>query len=94
MAKNSNEHYLNDKYQLLISCFILNPKTNETKITKCMNKTRAVLVVKNGRQRETQSNLEIFQMAANRTILIVEGLPMAHLNAHGPYFSKHPRKSS
>ena len=35
-----------------------------------------------------------FQMAANRTILIVEGLPMAHLNAHGPNFPKHMRKRS
>ena len=37
---------------------------------------------------------EKFQMAANRTILMLEGLPMAHLNAHVPYFSKHPWKSS
>ena len=32
---------------------------------------------------------EIFQVAANRTILILEGLPMAHLKAFVPYFQKH-----
>ena len=34
------------------------------------------------------------QVAANRTILILEGLPMAHLKAYVPYFSKLPRKRS
>ena len=29
------------------------------------------------------------QVAANRTILILEGLPMAHLKAYVPIFSKH-----
>ena len=31
-------------------------------------------------------------MAANRTILILEGLPMAHLKAYVPYFFKTPAK--
>ena len=31
-----------------------------------------------------------FQLAANRSILILEGLPMAHLKAYVPYFSIHP----
>ena len=35
-----------------------------------------------------------FQMAANRTILILEGLPMAHLKALVPNFPKHMRKRS
>ena len=35
-----------------------------------------------------------FQMAANRTILMLEGLPMAHLKANGPNFPKHMRKRS
>ena len=35
-----------------------------------------------------------FQMAANRTILILEGLPMAHLKAYVPNFPKHMRKRS
>ena len=35
-----------------------------------------------------------FQMAANRTILMLEGLPMAHLKAHVPNFPKHMRKRS
>ena len=35
-----------------------------------------------------------FQMAANRTILMLEGLPMAHLKANGPNFPKHMRKTS
>ena len=34
------------------------------------------------------------QMAANRTILMLEGLPMAHLKAHVPNFPKHMRKRS
>ena len=33
-------------------------------------------------------------MAANRTILILEGLPMAHLKAYVPNFPKHMRKRS
>ena len=33
-------------------------------------------------------------MAANRTILILEGLPMAHLKAYVPNFPKHPWKRS
>ena len=37
---------------------------------------------------------EIFQVAANRTILILEGLPMAHLKAFVPYFQKHMWKRS
>ena len=37
---------------------------------------------------------EKFQMAANRTILMLEGLPMAHLKAHVPNFPKHMRKRS
>ena len=35
-----------------------------------------------------------FQMAANRTILILEGLPMAHLKAYVPNFPKQMRKRS
>ena len=35
-----------------------------------------------------------FQVAANRTILILEGLPMAHLKAYVPNFPKHMRKRS
>ena len=35
-----------------------------------------------------------FQVAANRTILILESLPMAHLKAHVPNFPKHMRKRS
>ena len=35
-----------------------------------------------------------FQMAANRTILILEGLPMAHLKAYVPNFQKHMWKRS
>ena len=35
-----------------------------------------------------------FQMAANRTILILEGLPTAHLKAYVPNFPKHMRKRS
>ena len=35
-----------------------------------------------------------FQMAANRTILMLEGLPMAHLKANVPNFPKHMRKTS
>ena len=35
-----------------------------------------------------------FQVAANRTILILEGLPMAHLKAYVPNFPKHMRKTS
>ena len=35
-----------------------------------------------------------FQVAANRTILIPEGLPMAHLKAYVPNFSKLTRKRS
>ena len=35
-----------------------------------------------------------FQVAANRTILILEGLPMAHLKAYVPNFSKLTRKRS
>ena len=35
-----------------------------------------------------------FQMAANRTILMLEGLPMAHLKAHVQNFPKHMRKRS
>ena len=31
-----------------------------------------------------------FQMAANRTILILEGLPMDHLKAYVLNFSEHP----
>ena len=34
------------------------------------------------------------QMAANRTILILEGLPMAHLKAYVPNFPKHMRERS
>ena len=34
-----------------------------------------------------------FQMAANRTILILEGLPTAHLKAYVPNFPKHPWES-
>ena len=34
------------------------------------------------------------QGAANRTILILEGLPMAHLKAYVPNFPKHMRKRS
>ena len=33
-------------------------------------------------------------MAANRTILILEGMPMAHLKAYVPNFPKHPWKRS
>ena len=35
-----------------------------------------------------------FQMAVNRTILILEGLPMAHLKAYVPNFPKHMRERS
>ena len=35
-----------------------------------------------------------FQMAVNRTILILEPLPMAHLKAYVPNFPKHMRKRS
>ena len=35
-----------------------------------------------------------FQMTANRTILMLEGLPMAHLKANVPNFPKHMRKTS
>ena len=35
-----------------------------------------------------------FQMAANRTILMLEGLPMAHLKALVPNLLKHMRKRS
>ena len=35
-----------------------------------------------------------FQVAANRTILILEGLPMAHLKAYVPNFQKHMWKRS
>ena len=35
-----------------------------------------------------------FQMAANRTFLISEGLPMAHLKAYVPNIPKHMRKRS
>ena len=35
-----------------------------------------------------------FQMAVNRTILILEALPMAHLKAYVPNFPKHMRKRS
>ena len=35
-----------------------------------------------------------FQMAVNRTILILEPLPMAHLKAYVPNFPKHIRKRS
>ena len=31
-----------------------------------------------------------FQMAANRTILVREGMPMDHLKAYVPNFQKHP----
>ena len=34
------------------------------------------------------------QMAANRTILMLEGLPMAHLKGYVPNFPKHMRKRS
>ena len=34
-----------------------------------------------------------FQMAANRTILILEPLPMAHMKAYVPNFPKHPWES-
>ena len=37
---------------------------------------------------------ENIQMAAKRTILILEGLPMAHLKAFVLNFSEHPRKGS
>ena len=37
---------------------------------------------------------EKIQMAANRTILILQGLPMAHLKAYVPNFPKHMRKRS
>ena len=37
---------------------------------------------------------EKFQMAANRTILMLEGLPMAHLKANVPNFPKHMRNDS
>ena len=33
-------------------------------------------------------------MAANRTILILEGLPMANLKAYVPNFPKHMRERS
>ena len=35
-----------------------------------------------------------FQMAANRTILILEPLPIAHLKAYVPNFPKHMLKRS
>ena len=35
-----------------------------------------------------------FQMAVNRTILILEGLPMAHMKAYVPNFPKHMRERS
>ena len=35
-----------------------------------------------------------FQMAVNRTILILEGLPMAHMKAYVPNFLKHMRERS
>ena len=38
--------------------------------------------------------LQKIQMAANRTILMLEGLPMAHLKAHVPNFPKHMQKRS
>ena len=34
------------------------------------------------------------EMAVNRTILILEALPMAHLKAYVPNFPKHMRKRS
>ena len=34
-----------------------------------------------------------FQMAVNRTILILEGLPMANMKAYVPNFPKHPWES-
>ena len=33
-------------------------------------------------------------MAVNRTILILEGLPMAHMKAYVPNFPKHMRERS
>ena len=39
-------------------------------------------------------NLKFGFVAANRSILILEGLPMAHLKAYVPNFPKHMRERS